>query len=118
LVQQYEADGNVSSRIKGVESVIDTVFYRNYRGGLVKWIQDYEDASTELPLLGQKTWNADEIKKRRFVQNARSIGLVDTAFEELVNDNSFLETCDFLRSHAIRLDQQQKGKSCKTDSQY
>jgi hypothetical protein len=25
---------------------------------------------TELALLGQKTWNDDEIKKRRFVQNA------------------------------------------------
>jgi hypothetical protein len=32
---------------------------------------------TELPLLGQKTWNDDEIKKRRFVQNAHNIGMVD-----------------------------------------
>jgi hypothetical protein len=75
-------------------------------GGLVKWIQDYEDAFTELALLGQKTWNDDEIKKRRFVQNAQNIGLVDTvfdtAFEELVSDKSFIETCNFLRSHAIR----------------
>jgi hypothetical protein len=31
--------------------------------------------------------------------------LVDTAFEELVSDKSFIETCNFLRSHAIRLDQ-------------
>jgi hypothetical protein len=44
--------------------------------GLVKWIQDYEDAFTELALLGQKTRNDDEIKKRRFVQNAQNIGLV------------------------------------------
>jgi hypothetical protein len=46
-----------------------------------KWIQDYEDAFTELALLGQKTWNDNEIKKRRFVQNAQNIGLVDTVFE-------------------------------------
>jgi hypothetical protein len=70
----------------------------------VKWTQDYEDAFTELVLLGQKTWNDDEIKKRLFVQNAQNIGLVDTAFEELVSDKSFIETCNFLRSHAIRLD--------------
>jgi hypothetical protein len=57
-----------------------------------------------LPLLGQKTWNDDEIKKRRFVQNAQNIGLVDTVFEELVSDKSFIETCNFLRS----LDQQCK----------
>jgi hypothetical protein len=47
----------------------------------VKWIQDYRDSSTELSLIGQKTWNDDEIKKRRFVQNSQNIGLVDTVFK-------------------------------------
>jgi hypothetical protein len=110
LVQQYETDGNTNVRIQRLESVINTVFNRNYRGGLVKWIQDYEDASTELALLGQKTWNDDDIKKRHFVQNAQNIGLVDIVFEELVSDKSFIETCNFLTSHAIRLDQQYKEK--------
>jgi hypothetical protein len=73
LVQQYETNGNRNVRIKRLESVINTVFHRNYRGGLVKLIQDYEDAFTELALLGQKTWNDDEIMKRRFVQNAQNI---------------------------------------------
>jgi hypothetical protein len=76
-------------------------------------IQDYEDAFTELALLGQKTWNDDEIKKRRFVQNTQNIGLVDTVFEELVSDKSFIETCNFLRSYAIRLDQQYKEKEAR-----
>jgi hypothetical protein len=58
----------------------------------VKWIQDYEDTFTELALLEQKTWNDDEIKKCWFVQNAQKIGLVDTVFEELVSDKSFIET--------------------------
>jgi hypothetical protein len=66
LVQQYETDGNRNARIKKLESVINTVFNRNYRGGLVKWIQNYEDTFTALALLGQKTWNDDEIKKCRF----------------------------------------------------
>jgi hypothetical protein len=106
LVQQYETDSNRNVRIKRLESVINTIFNRNYRGGLVKWIQDYEDVFTELALLGQKTWNDDEIKKRRFVQNAQNIGLVGTVFEELVSYKSFIETCNFLRSHPIRIDQQ------------
>jgi hypothetical protein len=55
LVQQYQTDGNRNVRIKRLESIIDTVFHRNYRGGLVKWIQHYEDAFTEMALLGQKT---------------------------------------------------------------
>jgi hypothetical protein len=71
LVKQYETDGNRNIRIKRLESVINTVFHRNYREGLVKWIQDYEDAFTELALLGQKTWNDDEIKKHCFAQNAK-----------------------------------------------
>jgi hypothetical protein len=45
-VQQYETDGNRNARIKRLESVINTVFHRNYRRKLVKWIQDYEDAFT------------------------------------------------------------------------
>jgi hypothetical protein len=48
LVQQYETDGNRNFRIKRLESAINTVFHRNYRGGLVQWIQEDEDAFTEL----------------------------------------------------------------------
>jgi hypothetical protein len=53
-MRQIVLDGNRNVRIKRLESVINTVFHRNYRGGLVKWIQDYEDAFTELALLGQR----------------------------------------------------------------
>jgi hypothetical protein len=84
-----------------------------YKGGLFKWIQDYEDAFTELVLLGQTIWNNDDIKKRRLVQNAQNIGMVDTVFEALVNDKSFSETCNFLRSHAIRHDQEAKEKNTR-----
>jgi hypothetical protein len=47
------------------------------------------------------------------VQNAQNIGLDNTVFEELVSDKSFIETCNFLRSHAIRLDQKYKGKAAR-----
>jgi hypothetical protein len=39
--------------------------------------------------------------------------LFDTVFEELVSDKSFIKTCNFLRSHAIRLDQQYKEKAAR-----
>jgi hypothetical protein len=113
LVKQFETDGNKNVRIKRLESVMNTFFHLNYRKVLVKWIQYSEYAFTELALLGQKTWNDDEIKKPRFVQNAENIGLVDTVFEELVSDKSFIERCNFLRSHAIRLDQQYKEKAAR-----
>jgi hypothetical protein len=62
-------------RIKRLEGVIITVLHRNYRGGLVKWIQDYENVFTEPVLLEQKTWNDDEIKKRCFILDSENIGL-------------------------------------------
>jgi hypothetical protein len=57
LVNQYEKDGNRNVTIKKLENVITTVFHRNYKAGLIKWIQDYEDTFTELVLLVQMTWN-------------------------------------------------------------
>jgi hypothetical protein len=53
------------------------------------------------------------VKKRRFVQTAQNIELIDTVFDELVSVKSFIETCNFLRSHAIRHDQQNKEKSAR-----
>jgi hypothetical protein len=44
-----------------------------------------------MALLGQKTWNDYEFKKRLFVQNVEHIGLVVTFFEELVDDESLQE---------------------------
>jgi hypothetical protein len=53
---------------------------------LFKWVQDYEDAFTELVILGHSTWNDDDIKKRHLVQNAQNIGIVDIVFEALISD--------------------------------
>jgi hypothetical protein len=113
LVNQYETDGNRNVRVKKLENVITTVFHRHYKGGLFKWVQDYEDAFTVLVLLGQTTWNDDDIKKRRLVQNAQNIGVVDTVFEALVNDKKFSRNLQFLQSHAIGHDQQAKEKNAR-----
>jgi hypothetical protein len=39
--------------------------------------------------------------------------MVYTVFEELVRDKTSVETCDFLRSHAIRHDQQNKENATR-----
>jgi hypothetical protein len=67
LVHQYETDYNRNVRIKRLESVINKVFYLNYRGGLVKWTQDYEDAFTDLALLGQRGKRLEMMMKSRSV---------------------------------------------------
>jgi hypothetical protein len=79
----------------------------------LKWVQDYKDAFTGLVRFGQATWNDDNIKKRSLVQNAHNTGMVDTIFEALVSDKSFLETYNFRRSDAIRHDQQNREKNAR-----
>jgi len=63
LANQYETDGIRNIRNKKIENVISKFFYQNYKEGLIKWIQDYEDSFRELVSLGQKTWNDDDIRK-------------------------------------------------------
>jgi hypothetical protein len=77
LVNQYETESNRNVRIKRLKNVITTVYHLHYRGGLFKCIQDYEDAFTVLVLLGERIWDDDCSKKRRFVQNAQNIGMVE-----------------------------------------
>jgi hypothetical protein len=39
--------------------------------------------------------------------------MVDTVFEELVRNKPFIENCNFLRSNAVRHDQQTKEKATR-----
>ena len=48
----------------------------------------------KLALLGQTTWNDDDIERHCLVQNAQMIGIADTVFEALVSHNP-------LQKHAI-----------------
>jgi hypothetical protein len=68
-------------------------------------------ALTDLFLLGNETWSDEKFKKHCLVQNPQNIGLVDTVFEEVINDMSFIETGNYFRSHTIRHDQQNKEKA-------
>jgi hypothetical protein len=42
------------------------------------------------------------------VYNVQNIGMIATVFEELIGNESFIETCNFLRSHAVHHYQQTK----------
>jgi hypothetical protein len=59
------------------------------------------------------TLNDDDIKNGCLAQNAQNTGMVDTIFEALVSDKSFLESCNFLRSDAIRYEQQNREKNAR-----
>jgi hypothetical protein len=71
LINQYETDGNRNVRIKKLKMSLQQSLIATIKGELFTWEQDYEDAFTEFVLLGQTTWNNDDIKKRCLVQNAQ-----------------------------------------------
>jgi ribosomal protein L21E len=115
LLQQYETGGNRNFRIKILESVINTLFHRNYRGRLVKWIQDYKDAFTvhRDGFMGKRL---GMMMKSRSVTLYRMLKILVLLIQFLKNQlviSVFIETCNFLRSHAIRLDQQCKEEDAR-----
>ena len=75
IKRKYDADGNRDLRIKRLEQVISTKFHTRYKGGLLQWIQDYENAFAELVSLSETAWKKDDSKKRRILQNAENTGL-------------------------------------------
>jgi hypothetical protein len=93
----------------GAGYLFDTSFQSAY---LERGVDCYVDLMYKVP-------SASQMKKDTcalygaLVQNAQNIGMVDTVFEALVDDKSFLETCNFLRSHATRHDQQKKEKNAR-----
>ncbi len=71
-------------------------------GGLVEWVQSYENAFAELAQLGVTEWQSDASKKRKLIMNAQNTGINSTILYELTLHKSFSEVCKILRSHAIR----------------
>ena len=57
--QKYEGGGDKESRLDLLENIISTPYTKNYEGGLLAWLQDYENAFEELVSLNQKNWTVD-----------------------------------------------------------
>ena len=52
MVSKYENGGDLETRINTLEAVIETPFHGRYKGGLLQWITDYENAFAKLAELG------------------------------------------------------------------
>ena len=48
MVKKYENGGDRETRINTLEAIIETPFHDRYKGGLLQWISDYENAFAEL----------------------------------------------------------------------
>ncbi len=116
MVQRFEADGDPNIRITRLEKVISMEYSRHYPGGLFKWIQNYENAFTELVLLGVEAWKNDAEKKRRMIANACSIGIQPIILNQMTKSQNFNEFCNTLRTHAILLKDRENVSSRRAQS--
>ena len=104
--KKFNSDGHKDIRIRKLEQVISQVFHKGYKGGLARWISDYESAFAELVELQtedgtRSTWEDDATKKRRLFQNAVNTGVPPTIMEEIAKDKDFSEAAMLLRKHAL-----------------
>ena len=104
ITQRYALDGNVLVRLTKLEKTIETKFHRNYKGGLTKWILDYENAFSELELLKELAWQDDNTKKRRLLNNINIPNTTTIMVENMVKGMDFSDTCQFFRGHSIQDD--------------
>ena len=104
MCDKYAADGNKDVRISRLEKVISTKYSKGYRGGLLQWIQDYENAFAELITLKERQWKFDPPKKRRILQNSVDSGLDPTLLQQITKEHTFSEVCNLLCTHAISTD--------------
>ena len=113
LKHKYDADGNKDLQIKRLENIIGTKFYRRYKGGLLQWVQDYENAFAELVHLGEEAWIKDSSRKRRILQNADDTGLNPTIMQSLTKSETFEEVCNMLRTHAINQEERDRENAAR-----
>ena len=113
ICEKYDADGNRDVRIVKLEQTIETKFTKYYLGGLLQWVQDYENAFSELVVLGEHQWSIDSSKKRRMLQNSEESGLDPTLTQKLTKSDTFAEVCNLLRGHAIMKDHKDKKNAAR-----
>jgi hypothetical protein len=87
-----------------LENVIATVYHRHYRGGLFKWIQDNEDAFTEIFYLEKRYGMMMEVNNVVLFRIHRILAWWIQYLKNKLKISFLIENCNFLRSHAVHHD--------------
>ena len=66
-MDKFVSNGDPEFRIEKLEKVINTLYFRNYKGGLKAWLKDYENAFAELEVLGETAYLSDASKKCKVI---------------------------------------------------
>ena len=113
LKHKYDADGNTDLRIKRFENIVGTRFDRRYKGGLLQWVQDYENAFVKLIYLGEEAWAKDSSMKHCLLKNAEDTVLNPTVIQSLTKSETFEDACNILCTHAINQDERERENAAR-----
>ena len=112
MVKKYENGGDRETRINTLEAIIETPFHDRYKGGLLQWISDYENAFAEMEELECQNWNDDAARKRRILNNVSSDeGMEKFMFKEQCKDMTAEQVFEHLRKFCIQSDKAAENKA-------
>ena len=101
MVKKYENGGDRETRINTLEAIIETPFHDRYKGGLLQWISDYENAFALIEELECQNWNDDAARKRRILNNVSSNeGMEKYMFKQQCKDMTADQVFEHLRKFA------------------
>ena len=114
MVDRYKNGGDRDVRIRQLEQVINKPYTDKYKGGLKKWVQDYENAFAHLVKLKCSKWMEDDSRKRQVLDNLFQEHSVEKhLWEEKMKGLNTDEVFNKLRTFSIRADASADDKATR-----
>ena len=109
ILNQCDKGGNRDLRIQILEQEISTPYYKNYKGGLNAYLNNFETALTELSVVLMKSeFQSEESQKRKLLQNLEPLGW--TWLDPVVHSIPMPEVYQMIRKIALKEEYMLKNK--------
>ena len=102
LCKQQKSNGSREVQIDRLEKIIHTAYTNHYKGGLLQYITDYDNAFAKLEYLGVHDYANDSSKKRKLLKNvASTLQIPEAILMRMSQHDTFDEFCNLLRQHHL-----------------
>ena len=102
LCKQQKSNGSREVQIDSLEKIIHTPYTSHYKGGLLQYITDYDNAFAKLEYLGVRDYTNDSSKKRKLLKNvASTLHIPEAILMRMSQHDTFDEFCNLLRQHHL-----------------
>ena len=112
MVVRYCFGGDIETFKKKQNDMLTTNFHRNYTGGALAFLDDWERAAVKLAAASPSEALTDQQKRSNFSMRFSVLGLTDTLVDSVMDDTtSWHQFTDTLRRRLVRR-QDQEGRDC------